>query len=228
MKRASPKLSKGEYISIAVVTLTFIMEYINLRRDCVYILVLLRDNFPQFISELDKALLVPINPGLTNPIVSEVMILITLIGGLWPTLGIISTFYIRGKRRVGTEILIAYVISMSIAYILKLYIDRPRPFMTIPEVDNLICTSTLFSFPSGHMVRVAAIAGALLYLYKGRVRDLSILASLLVGFSRLYLGVHYPSDVIFGGALGYVMGYLVVIFLEKNMPRVDEWIQGRG
>lgn len=101
--------------------------------------------------------------------------------------------------------------SVLSAYILKLAVHRPRP------LDGII-KETSFSFPSAHAVLSLVFYGFMMYLFlrtgKNRSVKLFVSASLsiliiLIGFSRLYLGVHFLSDVIIGyflGGLWFVIG----------------------
>lgn len=101
--------------------------------------------------------------------------------------------------------------------ILKMLITRPRPFRTIPELDILIPPPASFSFPSGHACASFAAAGcwrvSLRGKYAGIVQVVLLLMAALMAFSRLYVGVHYPSDVLVGSILGIAIGYLAGQFV---------------
>lgn len=103
------------------------------------------------------------------------------------------------------------------AYVLKLLIARPRPVAPLPAL-----TETTFSFPSYHAVAAVAFYGFVAFvlcrLYPERKRTvctLAILIMLALGASRLYLGVHFPTDVLGGYALGALWLWLGVWVTKK-------------
>lgn len=120
-------------------------------------------------------------------------------GGVWLALGLAGTAASRGARRRGWEQALAIVAGTYIANtVLKLLVRRRRP--ELPGLPPLTSTPTHFSFPSAHTA--TSFAGARLYSRLGLpAAPLYALAGALA-LSRLYLGVHYPSDVLGGGALG--------------------------
>ncbi|MDO4491024.1 MAG: phosphatase PAP2 family protein [Lachnospiraceae bacterium] len=102
---------------------------------------------------------------------------------------------------------------------LKNAVARVRPYDRIPELVLLARKPKDFSFPSGHTAFSFASATAL-YLTggeKNRPVTLFLLAlAALIGFSRLYLGVHYPTDVIAGAFLGWICGKTAELFIRKH------------
>jgi undecaprenyl-diphosphatase len=95
-----------------------------------------------------------------------------------------------------------------IALAVKVAVDRPRPYRTILEPEPLLRSDIGASFPSGHAATSFAGAVLLAYLLRRAVPALLALAA-LVAFSRVYVGVHYPLDVIAGAALGTAVALAV-------------------
>jgi len=97
--------------------------------------------------------------------------------------------------------------SWIVAEITKHYFDRARPFMSDTEISPLIKTPSSSSFPSGHSATAASGAITLSATYPSFI-PIFLLAGLLVALSRVYLGVHYPFDVLAGVSIGTVTAAL--------------------
>ena len=97
----------------------------------------------------------------------------------------------------------------------KALVGRPRPFHELHEADPLLGATVGTSFPSGHAATSAAGAVVLALLTGRALPGLFALAS-LVAFSRVYVGVHYPLDVVVGAALGAVVGVVVALAVTRR------------
>ena len=98
--------------------------------------------------------------------------------------------------------------------ILKNLIARARPCWINTQVSLLVAMPADYSFPSGHTLHCFIAATVLLH-YDKRLGIPALGAALLVAFSRLYLYVHFPSDVLAGAILGIGIGLLAVFSTEK-------------
>lgn len=105
--------------------------------------------------------------------------------------------------------------------LIKVAVALPRPFITLSDVAVLIQDPASWSFPSGHATMAFALATTILLLHRtekvvddrGLVLVLYIMAC-LVGFSRVYVGVHYPLDVLAGAVLGLLAPWLISLSIR--------------
>ncbi len=138
--------------------------------------------------------------------------------------GIAALWLWRRRRRAETvALLICVAGAATINAVLKRVFARPRPLVFPPLTVELT-----YSFPSGHTITAVALYGFLaILLWRAGHRVWALLASAmipLIGFSRIYLGVHYPSDVLGAMALGILWLILVMI----GLAWYDHGHQGRN
>jgi len=104
--------------------------------------------------------------------------------------------------------------------LLKNLVARVRPYDEIPALVPLVSKLSDWSFPSGHTCASFAAAYSLTKSY-GKKGALSYTVAVLIAFSRLYVGVHYPTDVIGGAIVGFLGS---AVFYRFIVPKIDEFI----
>ena len=110
-------------------------------------------------------------------------------------------------RRIGLAVSCALLLEVLCCnLLLKPLVARPRPY-TYRELQLLVSAPRDFSFPSGHTAASFAVSSAL-FFRRNRLWIPAFALSVLLGFTRLYLYVHFPSDVLCGALLGVLAGYL--------------------
>lgn len=122
------------------------------------------------------------------------------------------------SNRQKLQIFLITAISMLIARfgvtnLIRFFYPRPRPFM-VYQVNQLI-PEGINGFPSGHAALFFAMAMAV-YFYNKKLGAWFFVAALVMGIARVVAGVHYPSDIIGGAAVGILSAYAVFYFLKKK------------
>jgi len=105
---------------------------------------------------------------------------------------------------------------------LKFLIDRPRPCHELANVHLLVGCGSGYSFPSSHAVNNFAAAMVLSYFLPRWTWAFFCYAS-IIAFSRIYVGVHYPSDVLAGAIIGLAVGFVVIFAFRQS----EEWWRRR-
>lgn len=111
-------------------------------------------------------------------------------------------------RKAGCMGLLSLLFSLLVNNLfLKNLVERSRPFDVIQELTPLIPRPHDFSFPSGHTASSFAAAGVFFRNLPRRLGVPALILAALIGVSRLYVGVHYPSDVLFGMLSGLTLSF---------------------
>jgi undecaprenyl-diphosphatase len=139
-------------------------------------------------------------------------------GLLWIGLAALLAHLARKPLLATVAITAATVWSADLlAVLLKRIVDRDRPYVVLPEAEPLLRWDASASFPSGHAATSAAGAVILAYLIGSRAWGVAVLAA-AVAFSRVYIGVHYPLDVLVGAALGAAVALVAIVLLRRLRP----------
>lgn len=174
---------------------------------------------------MELAILDFIAANLHNPFLDWLMPLITHLGDkgiIWILLGL-ALLLLPKERGRGVQVLLALLFSVIVCnMILKEAVGRIRPFDVQTGIELLIAAPHDFSFPSGH-TSASFAAATVLMLTRWRWRYGALILAILIAVSRLYLYVHYPTDVLGGLVLGVLLGALSVFLYG----RFDTWRQGK-
>ena len=198
----------------------------------------------EFIVNIDVAIYQFVD-SIMNPVLNVIMTFITHLGDtpgiIWFILGL-GLLIPRKTRKLGVLLFAGLAFASVINNLcLKEIIERPRPYNLDPEVwknagyeyiwPNLIKKSDSWSFPSGHTS--TSIGAGFALLLGCRKKELGIgipafIISLLIGFSRIYVHVHYPTDVIVGALIGLLSGLaMYLVFTKLVFPKVVPAIENK-
>ena len=181
---------------------------------------------------IDKSIFRFFNSTTANPFFDLIMPIITN-QNIWaiPILILIGYLAIKGGRKGQiTSVILIIAVSLadySSAQVLKPFFARLRPSHEMLEgIRVLMGKGGKYGFVSSHAANIFAAAVVLSYFYPSKKRVYFFIAS-MVAFSRVYIGVHYPGDIIFGGILGYGLAWSVlslwVIIKMRELKRGNNW-----
>lgn len=178
------------------------------------------------IQSADRAISLFFQESVRCGILDPIMTVITKCGNsgiCWVILGIIL-LCIKKTRKEGFQLLITLGLCWCINDgIIKNVVARPRPFAVIPELTTLVPFPTSNSFPSGHACSSFAAA---YYLTKafGKNGAWAYIPAALIAVSRVYVGVHYMTDIICGaivGTVGALLLFKASLRLRKNLNKTQ-------
>lgn len=170
--------------------------------------------------EFDTNIFYFINHTLKNSFFDIIMPIVTNIK-YWRIpliLGWLALMIFGGRREREVGILCVFVIILTDAFVakfIKVYVHRIRPCFDLPDVFELVGTGN-YSFPSNHAANNFAVA-TVIFLYNKKISCIFFALGILIGFSRVYVGVHYPIDVFAGFFVGIYNGIVVYILKELSI-----------
>lgn len=164
-----------------------------------------------------------INDTLKNPLFDFAMPFVTELGSFVAMLGvcllviIVSIIYKKPYiKKIALLCLFSLLLADGIALILKYLILEPRPFVSLNNVHLLVIEDDPSSFPSGHTTSTFAVLSVLVFKFRHEFWSVVlILFGFVIGFSRIYVGVHYPLDVLAGCIIGVLAAYFTYRYEDK-------------
>jgi undecaprenyl-diphosphatase len=174
---------------------------------------------PDFFVELDKVLFFLINVYLANPVTDAVMPVFSSDAVLRIVYAMIVLAMLwRGDRRIRWLVLFSAIVmaltDQTSSNLLKHWIERPRPCHTFTDINLLVGCGGGYSLPSSHAANVFGQAFLLSKHIKHSGRPFFVFA-ILVSLSRVFVGVHYPADILAGMLVGSIMGLIVAWLFRK-------------
>ena len=186
----------------------------------------------KILDNIDRSLLVWLHENHIS-ILNQVMPFITDADNwILPILFLILYLgFFKGKK--GKIALCLLIISLSLndsicAQILKPFFERVRPsHISIEGLNLLVSKGGKWSMPSNHASNMFSLAVILSYFY-GRFKVILFFLATVIAISRVYVGVHYPGDVIIGALIGYIISWTVitlwVIIKMRELKRRQTWV----
>lgn len=145
-----------------------------------------------------------------TPLLDRIMVLITMLGeygALWVLICLILLAR-KQTRQAGIACGLALIIfTVGSTFVLKNIFARPRPFTILTDIALLIPPPSGFSFPSGHAGSSFSVSTAL-FLYHKRLGAIALIIGGLIAISRVYLTVHYFTDILTGAILGVICAFI--------------------
>ncbi len=165
-----------------------------------------------WINLFDEKVFLWINNSNLN--IANLMLMITYAGSTISWFGVAIFLWLLKKRKKAFLLIFTLLICGVLTFFMKIAFHRVRPFQILMET-KVLDKEEDFSFPSGHSVSSFSSATILGKRSRKILLCLYVFAS-LVAYSRIYVGAHWPSDVIFGGLTGVLIG-LLILKLENRI-----------
>mgnify|MGYP000075569056 CR=1 FL=1 len=150
------------------------------------------------------------------------MVAITKLGDAWDRMDHFNSHFITNtkNKKSGVYMAVALIADLIICnVILKPIVARIRPYSINQTVQLLVTPLKDYSFPSGHTAASFASVSALYFAGRKRMAAGALIVSVLIAFSRMYLYVHYPTDVLGGLIIGLLCGWIADMIIQKVMEK---------
>ncbi len=180
---------------------------------------------------MEGYLLILIQEKLRNPVLNRIFVGITHLGDsgfIWLILAAVFFCFKKTRKASVCSFMALDIMVIGNEVILKHLINRTRPFKTVEGLVTLIEKPPSSSFPSGHTSSSFAVAMVLWTLLPRKYSVPCLILAGLIAFSRLFVGVHYPTDILGGMMIGVLYGFLGLklgsLIVDSNEKRKSKQI----
>ena len=180
---------------------------------------------PDWLYELDVNILLFIQEHLRFDFLTPILKFLTMLGDhgmLWIGIALLLIL-IKRTRPIGATAGASLAINALLVNVfLKNIVARTRPYEVIHGLTSLVGEQSDFSFPSGHTSSAFSVAVVMFMLMPKKYGVPALIVATLIAYSRLYVGVHYPSDIIGGLIIGILVAVICVAIYKKIEKRNGE------
>ncbi len=175
--------------------------------------------------EWDANALLWIQENLRNDVLTAVMKCITRLGDngtIWIALAVLL-MVLPKNRKAGVASAISLLLTLLVVNVgIKNIVARVRPYEAIEGLTRLVPPESSFSFPSGHAAHAFAVGVVVLIMLPKKAGIPLFSLSVLVSLSRMYVGVHYPTDVVCGAIIGTAMALISVFIVNEIIEKFNK------
>ena len=177
----------------------------------------------EFAQTIDFYIILQIYQADGNPLLDQAAVILSFLGTIrFGAILLSIIFWMKKETRPITIVLLsAVLLSAGLTWMIKEIVDRPRPYIELglTAADMLILTDPTVSFPSGHTTTAFATASVVSYYFR-KLAVPAIILACIAGLSRMYLLVHYPSDVLTGALIGILSAAFVIYLYSGYQKKV--------
>jgi len=187
----------------------------------------------EYLTEIDKIVFLSINQGLSNPFFDFLMPILRNPYTWAPLYLFILIFAIKNYKKRGIIMILFFLLSFGLgdmvsASVIKPQVMRVRPCNDIPfkeQVKVRVRCGSGYSMPSSHATNHFAMGVFLLMVFRKKWKPiiwLSLIWAISISFAQIYVGVHYPGDILAGTIIGLLIGLLtssIFLFFQPDQPK---------
>ncbi len=170
---------------------------------------------------MEANILLWVQENLRSDTLTPIVKFITSLGNAGILWIIFSALFLcfRKTRKIGFMTSLSLILDLlSVNVLIKNLAARTRPYEVIEGLTSLIGPQSDFSFPSGHTAASFAFATVILFTAPKKYSVPTLILAFLIALSRIYLGVHYPTDILGGIVIGAICG-IASVYIIKNATR---------